>query len=204
MRSGDSALLRSGLSHYSRTSLGGGATAARRFGLAAQAGGALFGLLTGGGQPDTEPPLDLEGLVGGSVDEAIEAIVDVLAAGGAQDEQAIRDGMSDALSQCLASYEEFDAGVLSEDTLAELFQGYITEEIVIRVHLDSGDAFVKSDDPVRCVEAENELRDYVRSVVDVVAGTRLRTDLSELDAAGFEGLLTDVFREVIDEFGSYE
>ena len=182
--------------------MSGAGTAARRMNLSTQAGAQLFGLLTG--QPSPGSPaasLDLGDLRGKGAHEAIEKIVDLLASTGTQDDQVIRSGMAEALSRCLEESESFDPDSLDTDMIADLFQTYMTEEIVLRLQLDAGKrTFEKEEDPVKLIQREKELRDYVGSVVDAEAGGELRNNLGALSVDKFQGLLGRLFQKVFESF----
>lgn len=208
VRSGDERYLRSALRHYARDGLGGSATAARRFAPVAQSGSRLLALLSDisvGGDGVQWLGFNINELAGQNVDDVIEEIINALCPPGENpDDEASRHGMNEALSRFLGAAGNFDPAAVSRDMIADLLMEYLCEEVFIRIVNDSGHAFNQTDDPMRTVQAENDLVEFIRSVVDVTVGPFLQNENLILGQAEFQRLLQEIIREVFAEFEGYE
>ena len=206
-RSRADADLKSALGHYSRKSLGGSATAVRRLAPVARAGSQLLGFLTNvatGGDGAEWLGFNISELVGKDVDDVIDVIVNALRPpGGVPDDEAIRQGMDQALSNCMEIQENFDPTALTQEMIANLLMEYLSEEVFLRIVNDSGDALNKPEDAVQAVQAENDLREFINSVVDVLAGPRLQEGLFQGRADDWGSILQEIIQEVFEEFEEY-
>ena len=107
-RSGSAADMRRGIGHYFRKGLGGGSSAARRFGGTARTAGVLYDALStaAAGQPfQPDGPLDPGRLEGHSAREIMDAVVEaVRPVDGTQDAEASRHAVNEALSDLFDRY----------------------------------------------------------------------------------------------------
>ena len=73
-------------------------------------------------------------LVGNDVDDVIDVIVNALCPpGGVPDDEAIRQGMDQALSNCMEIQEIFDPTALTQEMIADLLMEYLSEEVFLRI-----------------------------------------------------------------------
>ena len=173
---------RSALGKYARDSTGGVDYGPRRFGPAYSAGGALAGLITelqAGGSGDNAAGVDLSGLVGQSVGEAAEAIAQALAPANA-DQDLIRIAIQEAIAEVLPEIAIFDPAALTADDIVSLLVEFFSRVLFQEITSDAGDAWNKTDDPARAVEAENELMDIIRATVDRHLSPALSDGLGQL------------------------
>ena len=204
--SGEDRQLRKALGHYARTSTGGSTDGARRFGAMARSGGALFDTLSalrGGGNAQDVTGVNLSGLSGADTDIAIEAIVDALAVVDG-DADRVRAAMTEALSECLEGLDEFDFAHISDEMLVAVMLAYTRNCIFVQIMLDSRDAFSKAAATGRLEQAEQALRELIRSVTDKHMGALLDKGAQKLDGKQMEGVQLRAIREVWSEWEAYE
>jgi len=168
----------------------------------------LLGFLTNvatGGDGAEWLGFNISEIVGNDVDDVIDVIVNALCPpGGVPDDEAIRQGMDQALSNCMEIQENFDPTALTQEMIAGLLMEYLSEEVFLRIVNDSGDAFNKPEDAVDAVQAENDLREFINSVVDVLAGPRFQDGLFKVRADDWESILQEIIQEVFAEFEEYD
>ncbi|CAN7430156.1 hypothetical protein LJR231_002793 [Phyllobacterium sp. LjRoot231] len=196
----------SALGKYARDSTGGASFGPRRFGPAYSAGGALIGLLNelqAGGTGENSTGIDLSGLVGQPVGEAIDAIAQALAPPNA-DQDLIRIAMQEALAEVLPDVATFDPTVLQPDDLISLLVEFFSRVLFQEVTADAGEAWNKSDDPFRTVEAENELMDIIRASVDRHLSPSLAEGIGNLSRAQIEQLERRAIDDIWSEWERYE
>lgn len=196
----------SALGKYARDSTGGVSFGPRRFGPAYSAGGALIGLLNelqAGGTGENSTGIDLSGLLGLPVGQVTEAIAQALAPPNA-DQDLIRIAMQEALADVLPDVASFDPAALQPDDLIALLVEFFSRVLFQEVTSDAGDAWNKSDDPARSVEAENELMDIIRASVDRHLSPSLAAGIGNLSRAEIEQLERKAVDDVWSEWERYE
>ncbi|BCS89550.1 hypothetical protein [Pseudodesulfovibrio sediminis] len=203
-KSGNQNSLKSALGSYTRKGYGGSRTAAQRLSSVPTTGAKLHSLLSeiasGGDGTQTlgESLGDLEGI---SVDRFIDIIVDAVCPElGTIDDELLRLGLDQALSNCLQEDEFFDPSNLTPDMLVQLYSEFISEEVSNRIIADSKNAFNRADN---AVQRENELREFVKSTVDVCAGPRLEEGLDRIDSGSVEKIISEIITEVFQTYGAY-
>ncbi|PIT41408.1 hypothetical protein [Snodgrassella alvi] len=162
LSNGNSEDLKKALGYYASTATGGAETIARRFGSINIAGAKLFRVLA---ELSTENVIDLNSLKGKPCNIAISTIIQVLA-GNDGDSEIICRAMDIALSEALVGMEYFDSSKLTFDIIVHILINYITNSILLQIILDAGKAWDKSDNIVKRIEVENNLRELIKVVVD--------------------------------------
>ncbi len=191
--SGGPESMRGALRSYARTASGGAGAGARRIAPATKALGTLFSAIGAAQGSGTTVPetggltLDLAQLTGAPVEQAIEAILDVLCPpGGPTDAEMVRAAMNEALAQMLASETTFDAAEITRDDAIVLLERYIGETLYSRIAVDGSKAFERTTDPVALVRAENELRTFIAASVGAHLSEVLPLGGDLFSAAGVE------------------
>lgn len=199
-KSGNQEGLKQALGSYTRKGYGGSSNATKRLSAVASTGGRLHAVLSelaNGGDGSQTLGKSLGDLDGISVNDFIEILIDAVVPGfGTIDEELIRQGLDQALSNCLQA-DVFTPDSLTHDMLFNLYAEFISEEVSNRIISDSKFALNNSNNPV---QRENELREYVQSTVDVVIGPKFDTESTKLDASSFESLINEVIAEIFDSF----
>jgi len=203
-KSGNQNSLKSALGSYTKKGYGGKTGAVKRLSAVPKTAGTLHSLLseisTGGDGSQTlgESLGDLTGI---SVDAFIDKIVEAVCPDvGTIDDELLRQGLDQALSNCLQENELFDPTALTPDMLTQLYLEFISTEVADRIIVDSKNAFNRADN---AVQRENELRDFVKSTVDVCAGPKLEEGLDRVDSRSIDRLITEVISEVFDIYEGY-
>jgi hypothetical protein len=132
------------------------------------AGGVLYDVMSDlrrGGTGEAASGVDLSSLNGMDTKVAIQEIVRILTPENG-DAEKIREAMQVALSECLEGMEEFDPSRITDAMLVDMLVIYLRECVFQQIILDSDRAFQKTDDPIRVVEAEQELQELINIVVD--------------------------------------
>jgi hypothetical protein len=163
--SGDRGELQRALGHYARQASGGSASAARRMGSVTQAGGGLFGALSGVPAGPGEPSVDLGSLAGLPCVSAISAITQALTPENG-DSEKIRAAMNHALVEALDGVEIFDPECITDDVIVDTMISYLAESIFLQMVMDAGKAWNKAETPAQAMRAETELRELIKVVVD--------------------------------------
>jgi hypothetical protein len=143
-KSGNQSSLKSALGSYTRKAYGGKAGAIKRLSAVPKTAGALHSLLseisTGGDGSQTlgESLGDLAGI---SIDAFIDKIVEAVCPDvGTIDDELLRQGLDQALSNCLQESEAFDPADLTSDMLTQLYLEFISTEVADRIIADSKNA----------------------------------------------------------------
>ena len=163
--SGDRGELQRAVGHYARKASGGSASAVRRMGSVTQAGGALFGTLSGAPAGPGEPSVDLGGLAGLPCELAISAISQALTSEDG-DSDKIRAAMNHALVEALDGVETFDPDSITDDVIVDTMIGYLAESIFLQMVMDSNKAWNKAETSADAMRAETELRELIKVMVD--------------------------------------
>ncbi|WP_305910541.1 hypothetical protein Q9L42_020510 (plasmid) [Methylomarinum sp. Ch1-1] len=130
-----------------------------------QAGGGLFGILSGAPAGPGELTVDLGGLAGLPCELAISEIAQALTSEDG-DSDKIRAAMNHALVEALDGVETFDPDRITDDVIVDTMIGYLSESIFLQMVMDSGRAWNKADTPAQAMRAETELRELIKVIVD--------------------------------------
>lgn len=174
--SGDRGELRAAVGHYARKATGGGSNAARRMGSVTQAGGRLFGALSGASSGLGEPPIDLKSLAGLPCELAISSIAQALTSEDG-DSDKIRVAMNHALVEALDGVKTFDPNSITDDVIVNTMIGYLTESIFLQMAMDAGKAWNKAETATQAIRAETQLRELIKVVVDKHMAYKLDGDI---------------------------
>ncbi len=200
------ATFRAALGRYAREATGGAAVGPRRFGPAYGSGGALIGLITdlqSGGTGEAVVGVDLSGLIGQPVGQAAEQIAGLLAPANA-DKDLIRIAIQEALAETLPDMAVFDPTTLTPDDIIALMVEFFSRVLFHDIINDAAEAWNKTDDPARTVQAENELLDLVRATVDRHLSPLLADGLGQMSREQIEVLERKALDDVWAEWSSYE
>lgn len=162
---GNRADFKKAIGHYARKASGGSNSAARRLGSVTQAGGGLFGALTGMPSAPGEPNINLGSLTGLPCEVAISAIAQALTSQDG-DSEKICAAMNHALVEALDGVEIFDPQKITDEVIVDTMIGYLAESIFLQMVMDSNKAWNKTDSPSKAIQAETELRELIKVVVD--------------------------------------
>ncbi|MFH0800530.1 MAG: hypothetical protein V2A66_10185 [Pseudomonadota bacterium] len=154
------------LGHYASTASGGGKIVARRMNGAAQAGADLYNFLSGV-QKSTikEAAFNLAALANQPCEVAINIIVQALTEDGG-DADKNRASMTNALCEALDGIDTFDPMKITDEIILTTMICFLTESIFHQIVMDAGKAWNKADTPSKVVNAENDLRELIKAVVD--------------------------------------
>lgn len=206
-KTGEDKGLRRGLGHYSRTGLGGAASAAGRMAGTARTAGGLYGVLdalrTGTGVPP-EVPLSPTQLAGKTQTEIADLIADALRpVDGTQDSEAARDAISRAFSELLEQEPTADLAALTDAQLDQVVEGYIAHDLAHRVELDVGKAVLdKAPNYAAGVQRLEEMKAYIRQ--EVARCFRTRAQIGQtMTRPNAAALANDILRDTFEIFESY-
>jgi hypothetical protein len=189
------------VSSYVSGAAGGAASAARRLGASRRATASLLGFLSdvqARGVPAALRALNLEALVGRSVEEIFLGLADfVCPVGGTIDDGIARDAFIETIAQ-LADEGITDLTILSMDQMQTVFEIYATHAIEARLCNDIGAKMVAlpaSAHQAAAVEAQ--LRDFIRrGVADALAGAR--TELATLTTRSVLQFVDEVYASAFE------
>ncbi len=204
LREGDGVDLRRALGHYARTSTGGRAVGPRRYGSVYAAGGNLYDALAslGGRGVDAAPGgLNREELTGQPLDVVCQRIAQALAPDGA-DADRIRISIDEAMLEVLGE-GEFDPDRLDGETVHRIVAEYLSQCIFQDIVEEVGGSWANSPDASRTPEAEAQLLELIRVVVDRELGARMPLGAA-LDGAGVSRLMRATVDEVWREWEAYD
>ncbi len=198
--------LRRGIGHYTRTGLGGAATAARRMGGTAQTAGNLFNSLASLASGTQAPggALDPNILQGRSASEITRAIVEaVRPVDGTQDAEASRDAIQDALSELLNQFPDADLINLDDEQRWTVVEGYLATDIYNRIQLDVGKT-IQDKAPSLTVALQRlaEVKSYVRETVAAKLRT-LRSKGTQPTPKKVADIIRVTIRETFEVFEGY-
>jgi hypothetical protein len=130
-----------------------------------QAGGGLFGTLSGVPAGLGETSVDLGSLAGLPCELAISSITQALTPEDG-DSEKIRAAMNHALVEALDGVEIFDPNCITDDVIVDTMIGYLAESIFLQMVMDAGKAWNKADTAAQTMRAETDLRELIKVVVD--------------------------------------
>ncbi|MCB1138609.1 MAG: hypothetical protein KDK23_07630 [Leptospiraceae bacterium] len=173
--SGNEGDLRKALSHYASTASGGAAQAVNRLTPAIGAGTALYSLLSTGSTSGAG--INLTDLNGRPCEEAIQTIAEALCQG-SKDADKIRVALNDALAVALEGIEEFSDNAITQEVLNATMEYYLSEIIFLQIVNDSGEAWYRATSNQKTVDAEIELFELIKVVVEQSFETALTDGIS--------------------------
>jgi hypothetical protein len=153
-----------------RGSVGSGSVNGKQIGRAARLSGNAFAALTSAaaGQAPAAGLLDLRNLAGRPLSEAISSIVDAFCPPGILDEDTIRAAMAEALAEAFTNLDQFDLEAITDHTIIVATRCFVAELVFTAVIAEQGQSAAVVT-PLQAVKRENELRDVIREIADVVA-----------------------------------
>jgi hypothetical protein len=200
---GDGRHLRSALRSYARSSTGGSGVAPRRFQAMAQAGGALYSTLQQLRAHPGQAPIDLRGLAGRPVREAIDAIVNALVPNNG-DADRIRAALDQSLAECLVGVAVFDANLFDAGMLIDVMLAYVARCIFEQIVLDSKDAFAKAKASGQVERAEIALWELVKVVAEQHMRPLFVGQGAPMTAEQIQRLQIEAIRAVWRDWENYE
>ena len=206
-KTGDARSLRRGLGHYSRTGLGGAATAASRMGGTARTAGGLYNVLesfSSGAATPAGISLNATTLSGRTPSEIADAITEALRPiDGTQDGESARDAMSRAFAELLEEDPTANLLDLGPAQIERVVEAYIANDLTNRVELDVGKAVLdKAPNAATGVARLEEMKAYVRQ--EIARAFRARAANGErLNNSNAATLTSNVLRDAFEVFESY-
>lgn len=204
LRDGGRTDLQRALGHYARTSTGGSAVGPRRYGSVYAAGGDLFDVLSSlGGNGDDAASLGLakDSLAGQPLDVACQRIAEALAPEGA-DADRIRVSIDEAMLEVLGE-GEFDPDRLDEETIHRIIAEYLSQSVFQDIVEEVGGSWANAPDEARTPEAEAQLLELIRVVVDRELDARMPPGAA-LDGSGVARLMRASVDEVWREWEAFD
>lgn len=174
LKGGDSADLRRSLGHYARTSTGGSSVGPRRYGSVYAAGGGLYDVLSslaGDGAEAASQGLSKDSLTGQPLDVVCQRISEALARDNG-DADRIREAINEAMFEVLGD-GDFNPDELNEESVHRILAEYLSQSIFQEIVEEVGGSWANAPDENRTAEAETELLELIRVVVDRNLGSRL-------------------------------
>ncbi|UUZ77429.1 hypothetical protein LP414_09500 [Polaromonas sp. P1(28)-13] len=204
VRSGDTVGLARGIGHYSRTGMGGAATAASRMRASTSAGAGLVSFLQAARDgTDALVTSWVQDLLARnpSSDDVADAIVQALAPpGGSADEESLRDSMALAISELITFQPDVELLRMSDSDTWTLLQLFLGHEVCNRLEFDIGQFFESSRlDPELGVCRELEMRDFVKNEVGVQL-TALRDKTPNPTKQQLDALVHDAVRMTFEVY----
>ncbi len=203
VKSGNRSDLRHAIGHYARKASGGGRSAARRLGSVTQAGGNLFGVLSGISAAPGEPSLDLVSLAGLPSETVISAISHALTPEDG-DSEKIRSAINQALAEALDGIETFDPDAITDDVIVNTMIVYLAESIFLQIVMDAGKAWNKAETPKQAMQAETELRELIKVVVDKHMGPAISDNVRSINQTEMIRIEREAIGEIWTEWESYQ
>lgn len=161
--------LKSGLSHYARTGLGGGRRATQRMSGTAHTAGKLYDILDvlrSGEQPISQFEIDLGLLAGRPAKEVGDHIIEaVCPVDGKQDTDASRDSIARAIADLVEQNPDADLTALSQDQIEFITERYVAYDLCCRIQFDVGNAVINKTDPATGVRRLEEMNQYIKAKV---------------------------------------
>lgn len=204
IRSGDTDRLARAIGHYSRTGMGGAATAASRMRASTSAGASLVSFLQAARDgTDARVASWVQNLLAlnPSSDDVADAIVQALAPpGGSADEESLRDSMALAISELITLQPDVELLHMSDSDTWTLLQLFLGHEVCNRLQFDIGQFFESSRiDPALGVKRELEMRDFVKNEVGVQL-TALRANTPNPTKQQLDALVQDAVRMTFEVY----
>jgi hypothetical protein len=204
MASGDKADAQRALGHYARGSAGGGAAGGARVARSARVGGAAISALSSMVSGVTVAPngFNLASLSGVPVAVAVAAIVDAFCPPGIIDEDLLRAAMGEALTEAFDGLDNFDPVAVDDYAIVVATRVFIAELVFNTISAEQGQA-AENTPPLQAVERENELRDMIREVTDVVATPIIQAAGSALSQNRVSQLVQTIVTHIFEEMSEW-
>jgi hypothetical protein len=205
LKGGDKSDLRRALGHYARTSTGGSSVGPRRFGTVYTTGGDLYSVLSslgGDGADATTRGLSKESLTGQPLDVVCQRLAEALAPENG-DSDRIREAIDEAMLEVLGEDEDFDPDRLDEETVHRILSEYLSQAVFQEIVEEVGGSWANAPDEKKTPEAEAELLELIRVVVDEKLGPRLAGQKG-LSRAEVHRFMRESVTEVWQEWESYD
>lgn len=204
LKGGDVGDLRRSLGHYARTSTGGSGVGPRRFGSVYTAGGQLYDVLNslgGDGVAAAEQGLSRASLEGQPLDVVCQRLAEALAPENG-DSDRIRAAVDEAMLEVLGE-GDFDPSQLDAETINRIIGEYLSQSVFQEIVEEVGGSWANAPDEQRTPEAEAELLEVIRVVVDKNLGPRL-ADANNMKQADVHRFMREAVTEVWREWESYD
>ena len=192
--------VRKALGHYARKASGGKHTAIQKLGKITQAGSGLFGIFSGNQQQ--QYLVNLNSLNGQPCDAVINQITELLV-GHHGDSDKIRSAMNVALSEALEGMTTFDENSISVEVIAKMMICYLTESIFIQIAHDAGKAWNKADNLVQISNVENDLRQLIYEVVDIMLAPKFTDNVCQLTTEQMQEIQNQAILDIWEEWENY-
>jgi hypothetical protein len=203
VKENNSSKLNSALGYYARTATHGGSTAVQRLSSTVSVGAQLVGLVSGHPQTGTNgATLQINDFTGRSCEEVIAEIADFLTPLNGDGEK-IRNALNDALSEALEGQDVFDPSSISNDLVLDMLICYLTESVFLQIVSDAGKSWLKAESATRESEAENELRELIKVVVDQNISQVVSSDLRSMTNQQVESIEKSSLNGVWTEWETY-
>ncbi|WIW55366.1 hypothetical protein LRP31_09110 [Mesorhizobium mediterraneum] len=200
LKGGDGTDLKRSLGHYARTSTGGSSVGPRRYGAVYSSGGDLYEVLNslgGDGREAAERGLSKDSLNGQPLDVVCQRLAETLAPDNA-DKDRIRAAIDEAMVEVLGE-GEFDPDRLDEETVHRIISEYLSQSIFQDIVEEVGGSWANAPDEKRTPEAEAELLELIRVVVDKKLGARM-SGSTGVNKAAVERFMREAVTEVWREW----
>lgn len=204
LKGGDGGNLRRSLGHYARTSTGGSAVGPRRFGSVYTTGGQLYDVLNslgGDGAAAAEKGLSRASLAGQPLDVVCQRLAEALAPENG-DSDRIRAAIDEAMLEVLGE-GDFDPDQLDAETINRILGEYLSQSIFQEIVEEVGGSWANAPDEQRTPEAEAELLEVIRVVVDKNLEPRL-ANAGNMTQADVHRFMREAVTEVWREWESYD
>jgi hypothetical protein len=204
MASGDKADAQRALGHYARGSVGGGAAGGARVARSARVGGAAISALSNMVSGVTVAPngFNLASLSGVPVAVAVAAIVDTFCPPGIIDEDLLRAAMGEALTEAFDGLDNFDPVAVDDYAIVVATRVFIAELVFNTISAEQGQA-AENTPPLQAVERENELRDMIREVTDVIATPIIQASGSALSQNKVSQMVQTIVTHIFEEMSEW-
>ncbi|WP_182084302.1 hypothetical protein [Aureimonas sp. ME7] len=204
LRDGERADLRRALGHYARTSTGGSEVGPRRYGSVYAAGGGLYDVLSslgGNGDGAAARGLAKDSLAGQPLDVVCQRIAEALAPEGA-DADRIRVSIDEAMLEVLGE-GDFDPNRLDAETIHRIIAEYLSQSVFQDIVEEVGGSWANAPDEARTPEAEAQLLELIRVVVDRELDARMPQGAA-MNGAGVSRLMRAAVDEVWREWEAFD
>jgi hypothetical protein len=136
-------------------------------------------------------------------DTAISRIVDTFCPPGILDEDTVRAALGEALAEAVGEGESFDPSALDANAVRIAMLRFVAELVFVSVMMDSGDALAAAS-PAVAIQRENDLRNLIREVADVVGAPLLKAAGVTITTSSVRDLVARLVFAVQREMASWE
>lgn len=206
VQSGNRSDLNRALRNYATKSTGGGNTASRRLGSVSNAGAGLYSFLAGTGSITGEngEQFSLTDLTGQPCDSAIATISRVLTPNDG-DADKIRSAINNSLVNALEGVDTFDPGAITNEVIITTMLNYLAESVFLQIALDAGKAWKKAESFTQQMNAERDLMQLTRVIVDEKLSSRLSgSSTKSFSRSQFLDIERQLIREVWADWEKYQ